>query len=177
MAGPKDMDVTVTIVGRPSNGQPVSFEMNPTELVFQNDHHDGFWVKFHVNDPDRTEYVFPDSASDAMWVREIEEVTPQSCPTESTYWNGFRAKGVTKANKLLTVRNKNGPLNGKSEQLFAFTLLFTKTPHEPNPNCVKFDPMGTNRNGPAAQNSTAAVLIALLVVAVAAVAAYKLFLS
>lgn len=176
MAAAKDMDVQVSILPQPSNGQPVSFVMDPPNLVFENDKHDGFWVHFHIKNFKDTDYRFPDSPSDAMWVQAIDEATPASCPRQPMYWTGFRAKEVTNDNVVLTVRNKNGPLNGKLEQLFAFTLLFTTTPHDPNPVCVEFDPIGVNKNGSTGYSS-AALIVGLVVVGAAALIGYKLLLS
>ena len=153
------------------------FEIDKTKLTFKNQNHPGFLVRFKIDDSDGNHYKFPTEKLDAMWVQPIEAVTPQSCPTSKVYWDGFKATNVVDQNMTLEVSNPNGPLHNKTEQLFAFTLRFTLTPDDPAALFVPFDPISTNKNGPTAANNSAAVLVTLLVVGVAAFAVYKLFLS
>ena len=172
----KSRDIDVVTKRNPAGKPPLLFEIDKSKLTFRNQNHPGFSVRFKIDDSDVNGYVFPTEKLDAMWAQPIEAVTPQSCPTSEVHWDGFKATNVLDQNMTLEVSNPNGSLHNKTEQLFAFTLRFTLTPDDSNTVCVPFDPIGTNKNGPTARNATA-LLVTLLVVAVAAVAAYELFLS
>lgn len=171
MAEKKPRDIDVGLAPNPSGNPPLLFTIDDKKLTFKNDHHPGFLVRFNISDPQNTLYKFPDAVTDAMWVQTIQSAGPNSCPTAATHWDGFKGLEVTNSNMTLVVDNPNA-----AEQMFAFTLRFTKTPHDPNPAFVPFDPIGTDKNGPLQRNNTAALLVTLAVVAVAAVAVYELFL-
>ena len=173
----KIRDIDVVTKRNPAGQPPLLFEIDKNKLTFRNQNHPGFLVRFKIDDSDNNGYVFPTEKLDAMWVQPIEAVTPQSCPTSKVYWDGFEATNVVDQNMTLEVSNPNGPLHNKTEQLFAFTLRFTLTPDDPAAQFVPFDPISTNKNGPVQKNSIAPVVVALVVVAVAAVAAYELFLN
>ena len=143
----------------------VPFELERWQSTWENR------VRFNISDPQNTGYRFPDSPDQAMWVKTIDAIGPDNCPTTSMHWDGFEATSVINNNMTLLVDNPN-----PAEQLFAFTLRFSKTPHDVNPDCVPFDPIGTNKNGPSLNNS-AVLLTVLVVVGVAAFAAYKLLLN
>lgn len=172
MAGKKPRDIEVGIAHNPKGGEPpLLFTIDKKKLTFRNSNHPGFLVRFNISDPENTQYKFPDSPDEAMWVKAIAAAGPDSCPTTAMHWSGFQASNVTNDNMTLEVDNPN-----VAEQLFAFTLRFTKTPDVANSPCEPFDPIGSNKNGPSSNNS--ALLLAVVAVAgVCAVAAYKLFLE
>ena len=171
MTGKKPRDIDVELAPNPAGNPPLLFTIDHDKLTFKNDHHPGFLVRFNIVDTQHTNYKFPDNPDDAMWVQSIQSITPNSCPTTPMHWKGFEATSVTNENMTLEVDNPNA-----AEQLFAFTLRFTPKPHENNPQCEPFDPIGTDKNGPTSRIS-AALLLTVAVVGIAAFAAYKLLLS
>lgn len=171
MAAKKPRDIQVGLAPNPKGNPPLLFTIDKQKLTFSNNNHPGFLVRFNISDPDNTGYKFPDAVDEAMWVKTIDAVGPDSCPITVMHWSGFKAVAVTNNNMTLEVDNPN-----PAKQLFAFTLRFTKTPHDASPVCVPFDPIGNNRNG-STRNDSALLLITLAVVSAAAFAAYKLFLS
>ena len=171
MTAKKPRSIDVGLAPNPTGNPPLLFTIDEHKLTFSNDHHPGFLVQFDILDPQNTGYKFPDSVADAMWVQAIQSAGPNTCPSVPMYWDGFKGLNVTNSNMSLVVDNPNS-----AEQLFAFTLRFTKTPHKAKPDCVPFDPIGSDKNGPTSRNY-AALLVTVAVIAVAAVAAYKLFLS
>ena len=171
MTGKKPRDIDVELVPNPAGNPPLLFTIDHDKLTFKNDHHPGFLVRFNIIDSQHTLYKFPDNPDDAMWVQTIDSTTPNNCPNTPMYWDGFKGTRVTNSNMTLDVDNPN-----TAEQLFAFTLRFTLQPHDTNPHCEPFDPIGSDKNGPASR-SAAALLLTVVIVAVAAFAAYKLFLS
>jgi hypothetical protein len=114
-------------------------------LVFKNQGHDGFWVKFHLTNTDEySDYVFPTPQPrrpfrDAIWSKRVDHEN-ESCPHEEQ-WAEFKQHSVEDDNKSVLVRNPNS-----HKHLFKFALRFTKDP-QTDASCM-CDPIGDNQNGP-----------------------------
>lgn len=141
---PKVEDVSV-VVERDAAGQ-LKFSLasnnlgNGQRLTFRNNKHPGFDLRFNIDDRAASGCEFLPNPDDAMWVRLIDDITPDPCATCAMHWDGFKAISVINANKTLTVDNSN-----KRKQKFAFSFRFN-VPGEPDP--VLYDPIGDNQNGP-----------------------------
>lgn len=110
------------------------------KLVFHNRGKPGFKLSFNIVDAEATGFLFPRDKAKAMWVKKVADVG-EDCPAAPMYWDKFEANKVDPGNRVLRVFNRND-----AEELFKFTLLFTRTPEENGP-CIDFDPIGDNRNG------------------------------
>jgi hypothetical protein len=173
MTDPKNVDVYVTMH---ADGT-YKLRSDPDIIVggklsFTNNHHPGFWVYFHLEDPDKTGYRFPDDPDDALWVQKVSKPGDE-CPKTPSTWGGFEPKkvmsgnGAGDVNTILQVRNRNTKdLMGD----FGYTLRVVRNGSDWWP----IDPGGVNHNGSTqAQISTAFVVTSVLVVGVALFAMYK----
>jgi hypothetical protein len=124
-------------------------------LVFSNDHHPGFVIKFRLtNTNEYSDYVFPnpvprDPWHDAIWAKPVDDIH-DPCPHEE-HWNNFRQMDVCDENKSVRVHNPNpsppNPKNPKAKsQLFKYALRFSK--HPESAAVAMCDPIGENQNGP-----------------------------
>lgn len=174
MTDPKTVDVYVTMHA------DKSFELRSdpdiivnNKLSFTNHGHPGFWVFFHLEDPDGTGYRFPDDADQAMWVAKYENAGDE-CPKVATSWGGFEPKKVLDGQKkdlehnmVLKVRNRNTEdLKGE----FGYTLCVVRNGDDWWP----IDPGGVNHNGSSQGGiSTTAVVVTVVLVGAALFAAYE----
>lgn len=145
MADAKRETVRVMLTPDPSwpDGIQKKFQSNlggPDELTFRNKNHPGFIVDFVIHDPQGTGYLFPEDKDKAMWCTRLNGGSKE-CATVGDHWNGFEATAVSADFKTLTVSNPN--LN---QERFAFTLRFTQDPQKGN--CIDWDPIGNDMNGP-----------------------------
>lgn len=140
--------VDVTVVYKP--GQKPNVELRSEDLpikdnllVFSNDKHDGFWVRFILDDKTLAGYRFVNSGMSPMYsaLATGDEIP---CPT-SGVWDMFKPHDVQE--RTLIVRNKNVLPAGKTEERFGFTLRVTKDSDD-NGRVLSLDPGGINTNGP-----------------------------
>ncbi len=145
---PKDVHVNV-ILNSASPGDfrivpepPGSLPTGPNgELIFENDHHSGFFVYFDLKDPNDLGYKFPPSnkMNDAVW----SKLGENACP-DTEVWDIFDPRSVINKGMTLKVRNTNvGSECGK----FCYTLRVTK---DSGVSYLPLDPGGDNKNGPIA---------------------------
>lgn len=144
MAGAKQENIRVILTPDSTWPDGIKKEFNSVlgsgnTLTFKNNNHPGFIVNFVIDDPQNTGYLFPADKDKAMWCKTIGAV--DECVTHSEHWDGFKATGVSSDFKTLTVSNPN-----LAQQRFAFTLRFTKNPQ--SGNCIDWDPIGNDQNGP-----------------------------
>lgn len=145
MAGAKQETVRVILTPDASwpDGIKKEFQSGlggPNQLTFRNNHHPGFIVDFVIDDPHGTGYLFPADKRKAMWTKLLDGTTDE-CVTHSEHWSGFEATSVSSDFRTLTVSNPN-----RNVERFAFTLRFTKNPQQGN--CIDWDPIGNDMNGP-----------------------------
>lgn len=145
MSNAKNENVTVILTRDPSwpDGIKKEFQSNlgnGNRLTFKNNKHPGFRVNFVISDPDNTGYLFPQDIQKALWSKEIPDGSNE-CLTAPAYWDGFKAVGVSADFKTLTVSDPN-----RKKQRFTFTLRFTLDPIQGN--CIDWDPIGNDQNGP-----------------------------
>ncbi len=164
MAGAKEE--TVKVILTPDSAWPdgikKEFQSNLANgdlLTFKNNNHPGFIVYFTIQDPQKTEYLFPSDIKKAMWVKKLTGAPGEDkCAKQSEYWDGFVATGVSSDFKTLTVSNPN-----KDIEDFVFTLRFTKNPQ--SGNCIDWDPGGSDQNGPRTNLAKTLLIIGAVVVA------------
>lgn len=146
---PKDVHVNV-ILNSVEKGD-FRIEPNPPDslpkgtkgaLEFENKGHSGFWIYFHLQDPNKLNYKFPTDnklINDTVWSALGED----ACP-ETPIWEVFTPRRVTDKGMTLVVRNPNiKPDLGK----FGYTLRVTK---DGGTSYLDLDPGGNNKNGPIA---------------------------
>jgi len=147
MTDPKTVDVYVTMHADGSHDLRADPDIIVDgKLSFTNAGHPGFWVYFHLEDPDDTGYRFPDDPDDALWVAKYEKAGDE-CPKVATSWGGFEPKKVLDGakkdlehNAVLKVRNRNTKdLMGE----FGYTLCVVRNGNDWWP----IDPGGVNHNG------------------------------
>jgi hypothetical protein len=134
------------------NDNPVEFDLVPdpplpqgpgdNDFIFSNDGKNGFMLRFVLQDQTNSNsplaaYRFPDDKDEALY-----SAKGMGCPRTKGQWAQFKAKEVETGNKILVVRNLN-----QYKEKFGYTLRLTKTPHNPNPDCIDLDPGGENTNG------------------------------
>lgn len=138
--------VQVKVVYLPDQTPNVRLEsplMQSGVLTFKNQGHDGFWVMFVLDDETLCGYRYVNSGMQPMYSAKLED-GESTCP-QSGEWSKFKVHDC--GHRVLTVRNKNGPLPaGKDEERFAFTLRVTKD-GDGNGPVLELDPVGTNQNG------------------------------
>lgn len=164
MANAKEEDIRVILTPDASwpDGIKKEFQSNlgnGDQLTFKNNYHPGFIVNFNIEDAQNTGYLFPSDIKKAMWVKKLTGAPGEvKCAKQSEYWDGFKATGVSPDFKTLTVSNPND-----KEQIFVFTLRFTKNPQ--SGNCIDWDPGGTDRNGPSSNLAKTLLIVGLVVIA------------
>ena len=116
------------------------------ELVFENKGHSGFFIYFHLKDPNKLGYKFPDDhklVNDAVW----SKMGKGACPDDGI-WDVFIPRKVIDKGMTLKVRN----LNEKPDiGDFGYTLRVTK---DEGRTYLALDPGGTNKNGPISASSS-----------------------
>ena len=158
MAGPKKVDVDVIL----ESDNPVQFQVEPTnkslprgpggELIFNNDHHPGFHVWFHLKDPNSLGYLFPKNSKkhEAVWSELGNGACPQAAKSEV-----FDALRVLEPERdVLVVLNPNpSPPQGS----FGYTLRVTK---DDGASYLALDPGGLNQNGPQSRSPNTGIFLA-----------------
>lgn len=138
-------------------------------LSFENKDHPGFEVHFHLRDPHKTGYLFPEDEREAMWVKKASPDGNIPCPTEKSYWGQFKAKEVKPGKKILVVRN----FNEKGHQSkFGYTLRVTLNPNVEPITFAHLDPPGDNLNGHGLFDVKTAIATTLTVCGAVATAVY-----
>ena len=159
MADPKDAHVDVIL----DSDNPVQFRIEPTppsslptgpngELIFNNNHHPGFNVHFHLRDINALGYLFPKNSDkkEAVW----SELGNGVCPN-SAKWEVFEPNHVSAHRLTLTVRNPNpSPAQGP----FGYTLRVTK---DNGASYLNLDPGGFNQNGSQSISKSKDLLLAI----------------
>jgi hypothetical protein len=150
--------------------------MQNGNLTFNNDHHDGFWIYFHIDDPNGMGYLFPGTLADAMYSAQL--VNPgDKCPTSGT-WGGFEPKKledeVPKTGRFKTLKVRD-PNSKKYVGQFGYTLCVVKTLPDGSDDWWQLDPVGDNANGPTSLRmfSTTAILVGVAAVAICALVLYE----
>jgi hypothetical protein len=143
---PNHRDTTILIRKDPSKPDGVRFQFEDgnggtDRQTYENHGRPGFVIKFMIDDPDRTGLLFPKSKLDAMWAHPVKDANGP-CPKPGTTWPEFEAFNVPAGGKTLMVKNRNS-----FEQLFKFSLNFTRDREDPDAPLVCWDPIGDNRNG------------------------------
>lgn len=159
MPNPKDVHVDVIL----ESDNPVQFRIEPSppnslptgpdgELIFQNDHHPGFHVHFHLLDMAGLGYRFPKNSdkNEAVW----SELGSGVCP-QAAKWDVFKPLSVGANRMILTVNNPNPkPAQGS----FGYTLRVTK---DNGANYLALDPGGQNQNGSQSMSKSKDLLLAV----------------
>jgi hypothetical protein len=158
MANARDVHVDVIL----ESDNPVKFSVEPSppgslpmgpngELIFANDHHPGFHIHFHLQDPHCLGYRFPKNSDkkEAIW----SQLGSGACPSVGK-WEVFQPLTVGASRMILTVDNPNPkPAQGP----FGYTLRVTK---DNGATYLALDPGGVNQNGSQSMNlSLAAALL------------------
>lgn len=170
MSSPRS--VNVNVIYKAGNKPNVELQSDDIpivdgKLIFKNDGHDGFWVRFNLCPKTLGDYYFPNTKEDALYSA-IVHGNEGVCPT-SGVWEGFRTQGLDNGNKTLVIRNINGKLPpNKQEQAFSFTLRVNKDKNS-NSDFLELDPGGINQNG--STKTTLSTTAALVVGAAAGVLA------
>lgn len=169
MPGNPNFEAINVVVTRNAAGK-LEFSLNsniggPQELNFRNNGKPGFDLNFVIDDQANCGCEFLPNPQDALWVRLIDDDTPDPCAKCSMHWNQFMATAVINNNKTLVVSNTN-----TRKQKFAFSMRFN-VPGEPDP--VLYDPIGSNQNGPRLF-SNAAVYTGVTAVSLVALAAIRI---
>lgn len=153
---PKDVHVNVIL----NSEKKGDFEIQPDppnslprgtngELEFENKGHSGFWIYFHLKDPNKLGYTFTTDKKhihEALW----SMMGSGACPEEPV-WDVLTPRKVLDEGMTLKVRNPNvAPDVGK----FGYTLRVTK---DGGARYLDLDPGGNNKNGPIAPFVSAAV--------------------
>jgi hypothetical protein len=150
MPNPRDVHVDVIL----ESDNPLQFRVEPSppgslptgpngDLLFSNDHHPGFRVHFHLQDPNGLGYRFPkkQDKDEAVW----SQVGSTGCPS-SANWDVFKPLDVEPGRMILTVNNPNpSPAQGP----FRYTLRVTK---DNGASYLALDPGGVNQNGSQSMN-------------------------
>jgi hypothetical protein len=171
MPGNPNFETIMVVVTRNTAGK-LEFSLNssiggPQELNFRNNGKPGFDLNFIIDDRANSGCEFLPNPQDALWVRLIDDDTPDPCAKCAMHWNQFTATGVTNNNKTLVVSNTN-----RRKQQFAFSMRFN-VPGEPEP--VLYDPIGSNQNGPRLF-SNAAVYTGIAAIGLVTLAAIRFLL-
>src|SRR5438309_8454438 len=114
------------------------------ELLFRNDHFDGFMLHYRLDHPSFGDLKFPNDPQRAL-SSAVMTGPENECPTTGV-WPQFTPVSVTDDNRTLVVRNCNGDLQpGQTEVQFGYTLFVTDDPDYGE--LTPLDPIGTNMNG------------------------------
>lgn len=143
---PKDVHVNVVLNSEKKGDfriEPIPVDSLPrgadNDLEFENKGHSGFWIHFHLQDPNNLGYKFPTDhrlINEAVWSKMGEG----ECPDEAE-WAVFTPRRVNDRGMTLIVRNPNEkPAIGK----FGYTLRVTKNG---GLDYLDLDPGGNNKNG------------------------------
>ena len=139
-------DVSVDVILESDN--PVKFHLQSTDLpivngdlIFDNDHHNGFKIQFNLQDQTGKNYLFPPNSKkhDAVF----SALGAGACPVANGKPQVFQVVGVDEpACTTLRVQNPNvSPVLGA----FSYALQVTK---DGGANYLPLDPGGVNQNGP-----------------------------
>jgi hypothetical protein len=169
MANPQDMTVDVTLDSiHPVTGKADFHLQPPGNLIFENDHHPGFHVRFVFTDNTGGNYCFPPDKDKDQAVSSQLGAT-NLCPPQGTseVFRAIRVDGPN--NSVLVVHNPNvSPILGA----FGYVLWVTK---DGGKTYLALDPGGVNNNGPTNRFlSLTTVIVAVAVIAVVALVLYKL---
>lgn len=186
MADPRHTKVNVTLTSVDPKTKKGQFTLAPTGsdplpppngphqvLCFDNDHHDGIDIEFHLIDSTHQGYAFPADKFKGKAVSSQMGPIGQ-CPPQGTseVLDPVSISGAN--NEFLKVHNPNQNKPGGPNLVgdFNYTLWVT---NDGGTSWIALDPGGQNMNGPTFRSPTTAILVgAAVIVAAALFAIYEL---